>query len=279
MYLHEVAKIRNTSKQILYLRNGDAILTEQEAIQTHFLHYYHNLFNGNTPSFNFNLISKTISHLVNDANNVVLTHLATFKEVELVFNLSPSSAPGPDCFEGISIKLTSLSFLRTCLMMHFQFFKENSMTSNFNSSFLILIPKGDGAEYVGNCRPVLSNFKFKIITKMLAYKISVISDIHISPHQKRLSLRQEHLRLKAFDTLKWEFILQVLPIVHWLEIPHHLHNKLEAKDPLVNVKDYIHLMKHDEETTHIGTLMEEFWELLMNKFPLSFLASSSTFSI
>jgi len=195
MYLHEVAKIRNTSKQILYLRNGDAILTEQEAIQTHFLHYYHNLFNGNTPSFNFNLISKTISHLVNDANNVVLTHLATFKEVELVFNLSPSSAPGPDCFEGISIKLTSLSFLRTCLMMHFQFFKENSMTSNFNSSFLILIPKGDGAEYVGNCRPVLSNFKFKIITKMLAYKISVISDIHISPHQKRLSLRQEHLRL------------------------------------------------------------------------------------
>jgi len=40
---------------------------------------------------------------------------------------------------------------------------------------LILIPKGGGAEYVGgNCRPVaLSNFRFNIITKMLAGRISV----------------------------------------------------------------------------------------------------------
>jgi len=62
-----------------------------------------------------------------------------------------------------------------------QFFKYNWMTPNFNYRLLILIPKGVGADHVENFTPIaLSNLAIKVYVK------------------------------KALDTLKWDFITQIL---------------------------------------------------------------------
>ena len=56
--------------------------------------------------------------------------------------------------------------------------------TGLNFSFMILIPKVHGANLVDKFKPiVLSNFLFKVITKILADRLSQIASRIISPSQ------------------------------------------------------------------------------------------------
>jgi hypothetical protein len=109
---------------------------------------------------------------------------------------------------------------------------------NLNSNLLILIPKTPGADSIDNFRPIaLANFQFKIITKILADRLSVIASKIISPQQRgfipdrhisdcvivaseAINVLQKkryggNLALKidikkAFDSIDWPFLLSVL---------------------------------------------------------------------
>ena len=53
------------------------------------------------------------------------------------------------------------------------FFQTGHVLGGLNSSFMILIPKVPGANSVDKFRPIiLSNFIFKIITKILANRLA-----------------------------------------------------------------------------------------------------------
>jgi len=103
---------------------------------------------------------------------------------------------------------------------------------------LVLIPKVTGAQVMGDFRPIaLANFQFKIVTKILADKLSIITLRIISPeqrgfiHDRNISeciiLASEAINMidkrqfggnvllkvdikKAFDTLDWKFLIAVL---------------------------------------------------------------------
>lgn len=103
---------------------------------------------------------------------------------------------------------------------------------------MILIPKNPNADTIDQYRPIaLANFKFKIITKVLADRLAKILPGIISKEQKGfirgrnikdcIALASEAVNVldkkcfggnlamkidisKAFDTLNWEFLLAVL---------------------------------------------------------------------
>jgi hypothetical protein len=109
---------------------------------------------------------------------------------------------------------------------------------NLNSNLIILIPKVSGADKLDNFRPItLANFQFKIITKILADRLGSIASKIIFEHQGGfilgrqiqdcIMIASEAVNLlnkrafggsmamkidvrKTFDTINWEFLLQVL---------------------------------------------------------------------
>ena len=86
-----------------------------------------------------------------------------------------SSAPGPDgftraffthCWDTVSNEVCNVVS---------QFFSHGFIEPGLNSSLMILIPKVPGAHHIAKFRPILlSNFIFKIITKILVDCLSVV---------------------------------------------------------------------------------------------------------
>lgn len=118
------------------------------------------------------------------------------------------------------------------------FFINSWMMPNFNANTLILIPKIPNADEDTHYRPIaLANFKYKIISKILADRVAAIMPTIISPEQKGfiqgrqmrdcICLASEAINqldkrtfggnlafkvdiAKAFDTIEWSFLLKVL---------------------------------------------------------------------
>ncbi|XP_058746251.1 uncharacterized protein LOC131619129 [Vicia villosa] len=118
-----------------------------------------------------------------------------------------------------------------------QFFSSSWLPTGFNSNVLVLIPKTDNAESLDLFRPIaLSNFKYKIITKIIATRLALVMP-HIVSNEQRgfiqgrkikdcIALASEAYNLmdskswcgnmalkvditKAFDTINWQFLLNV----------------------------------------------------------------------
>jgi hypothetical protein len=119
-----------------------------------------------------------------------------------------------------------------------QFFSSGWILPNMDSNTIVLIPKVHNADRVDQFRPVaMANFKFKIITKIIADRLAQVLPSIISKEQRGfvngrqmkdcVCLTSEAINLlhnksyggnlalkidisKAFDTLHWDFLLKVL---------------------------------------------------------------------
>ena len=152
--------------------------------------------------------------------------------------MNGDGAPGPDGFGG-HFYHTFWDIIEVDVIQSVQeFFTTGVLPPNFNSNMLVLIPKITGAQAMGDFRPIaLANFQFKIVTKILADRLSLITMRIISLEQRGfirdrnisecIILASEAINLidkkqfggnvalkvdikKAFDTLDWNFLIAVL---------------------------------------------------------------------
>jgi len=66
-----------------------------------------------------------------------------------------------------------------------EFFQNGWLPPNFNANTLVLIPKIPNADKIEHYRPIaLANFKFKIISKVLADRLAGILPFIISKEQR-----------------------------------------------------------------------------------------------
>lgn len=117
-------------------------------------------------------------------------------------------------------------------------FQSGVLPTNFNANILVLIPKVPCVTCLGDYRPIaLANFQFKVVAKILAHRLAIISMRIVSINQMgflrecnisdcviiaseasnlldknnfggNLALKVD-IR-KAFDTLDWNFLLLLL---------------------------------------------------------------------
>lgn len=152
--------------------------------------------------------------------------------------MDQNSSPGPDGFLGAFFcKCWDIVGADVTVAVK-QFFQDSWLQENFNYSFVTLVPKVDDASRITQFQPMaLSNFIFKIIPNIIAECLKPIASRIVSPHQaafisgqnifNSIGLVLEGIRLlrnkvwdgnlgikldisKAFDTMQWDFILQVL---------------------------------------------------------------------
>jgi hypothetical protein len=134
-----------------------------------------------------------------------------------------------------------------------EFFTANWILPGFNSNIIALLPKTPDASSIVQYRPIaMANFKFKIISKVIADRLASIMPTLISEEQKGfihgrnikecLCIASEAANLlhnktiggnlalkiditKAFDTFEWSFLLKVLKSFGFNEVfckdPHY----------------------------------------------------------
>ncbi|CAJ2652147.1 unnamed protein product [Trifolium pratense] len=185
------------------------------------------------------LVEDVIPSLVSDNVNNLLTMLPSKEEIKTaVFDLNKDGAPGPDGFGAFFYQTYWDIIQNDVVSAVLQFFSYGWILPNFNSNTMILIPKNESADTIDQFRPIaLANFKFKIISEVLADRLAQILPSIISKEQRGfihgrnikdcIGLTYEAINLlhkksfggnlamkidisKAFDTLNWSFLLKVL---------------------------------------------------------------------
>jgi len=238
-YFHRVAKIKSASSLITSLNLGDTVITDTKEISEHIINHFSTLFNNTSNTCDNGLVDEVIPHLITDRINSMLTLLPSEDEIfQAIFSLNKDSAPGPDGFGALFFQtywsIIKLDVTKAVL----QFFSTGWILPNFNSNNIVLIPKTNNAGTINDYRPIaIANFKFKIISKILADRLAKIMPAITSVQQRGfikgrsikdcICLTSEAINLlhkksyggnlalkvdiaKAFDTLDWNFLLQVL---------------------------------------------------------------------
>jgi hypothetical protein len=238
-YFHKLTKIKTSTKTITSLQDGEHVITEQPRIAEHIVSYYKNLFSSNFVLQDSRLVDEVIPHLITDDVNNLLTMLPSADEIKAaVFSLNKDSAPGPDGFGAFFFQHYWDIVHRDVVNAVLEFFTTGWIMPGYNSNIIALLPKTPNALSIDQYRPIaMANFKFKIISKIIADRLATIMPSIVSVEQKGfihdrnikdcLCTASEAINLlqnksfggnlalkiditKAFDTLDWNFLIKVL---------------------------------------------------------------------
>jgi hypothetical protein len=185
------------------------------------------------------LVEEVIPSLVTNEINALLIMLPSHSKIKsAVFALNADSAPGPDGFGAYFYQHYWDIVHSDVISSVLEFFTTSWILPGFNSNIIALLPKVPEASSIDQYRPIaMANFKFKIISKIIADRLATIMPSLISEEQKGfihgrdikdcLCIASEVANLlhnksfggnlalkidiaKAFDTLDWSFLLKVL---------------------------------------------------------------------
>jgi ribonuclease HI len=240
-FFHRLTKIKHSTKQILSLQDGETVITDQNLISEHIISFYKNLFCTNSFLQDSLLAEEVIPTLVTEDINALMTLLPSHSEIKsAVFALNKDGAPGPDGFGAFFFQHYWEIVKDEVIAAVLEFFSTSWILPGYNSNIMVLLPKFPEAASIDQYRPIaMANFKFKIISKIIADRLASIMPDLISVEQKGfihgrdikdcLCTASEAANLlhnksfggnvalkiditKAFDSLEWSFLLKVLKL-------------------------------------------------------------------
>lgn len=149
--------------------------------------YYHDIFTGQNNSID-ERIFQHIPSLITPYQNHILQDMPNMEELkQVVFSMSPNSAPGPDGIGG-KFYQTCWHIIKEDLLAVVQyFFCGHEMPKIMSRAILVLIPKINQPNRFTDLRLIsLSNFTDKIISKLLSRRLADILPLIISDNQSDL---------------------------------------------------------------------------------------------
>ncbi|XP_057808675.1 uncharacterized protein LOC131023144 [Salvia miltiorrhiza] len=257
-FFHNMLRYKRLHRNIESLEIDGNIVHDEEAIARHVTQFFSNLFQD-PGSIDRNIvhIEAILDHVISDIHNDELCSIPDEAEImAAVFDMDAMSAPGPDGFSGKFFQSCWSIIKDDVITAVRMFFLNNYLPSGCNANTLILIPKKENITTVMDLRPiVLSNFFFKIIAKVLAVRLSKVAAAYVTRNQfgfiqgrsihdcimlgsegvncmrrtnKGLNMACKIDIKKAFDTLNWDFLINVLKVlgfqqrfVDWINVILH----------------------------------------------------------
>lgn len=163
-----------------------------------------------------------------------------------VFALPRNKLPGPDGYNAEFLRASWSVIGAEVIQAVKEFFSSGQILRQWNCTAITLIPKIVNASKITDFRPIsLCNVLYKVISKIIARRLEIVLPEIISPSQSafvkgRLLIENVLLATelvqnfnqanvsprgvlkvdmrKAFDSLKWEFILRVLRAARFPEV-------------------------------------------------------------
>ena len=175
-YFHMCAKIKVAKARISCLVDGNEVITNSNVIEGRILGYYQHLYAYAGADSEVSTLFDYVPRLVTEDDNAMLIKVPSDVEIrQAIFDLDPSSAAGPNGFNGTFYHFCwDLIKLDICAAVQ-EFFRLGVIQKFLNLNLVVLLPKVKGACSVSQFRPIaLSNFLFKIITKILPSRLSLI---------------------------------------------------------------------------------------------------------
>ncbi|XP_057771087.1 uncharacterized protein LOC130990877 [Salvia miltiorrhiza] len=185
-FFHRIIRSRKQNQRIAHLRINGVMTYDSDVIQQHIIDFFSNLFNQEGQAdVDRTLLEAIIDDCVTTEQNNHLICTPNDDEITAaVFGMDSNSAPGPDGFSG--------RFFHSCwhivkddvISAVKAFYLNSYLPSGCNASTLILIPKKESVDTVADLRPIiLSNFFFKIISKILATRLGLVATVTVSGNQ------------------------------------------------------------------------------------------------
>ncbi|XP_026399009.1 uncharacterized protein LOC113294849 [Papaver somniferum] len=184
-FFHTSIKLRQAQNAISEIEDSSGnFVTDQLGISNVLINYFSTKFAHQNVSIHDSFFEAAPT-VITAEDNSFLEKVPSEEDIKnAVFDLNQDSAPWPDGFTGIFYRF-AWEVIKTDLVTAVQYCWENNfIPSGMNSNFLVLIPKVHGAKNAKQFRPIgLSNFCFKVITKIVTMRISKYLPKIISPQQ------------------------------------------------------------------------------------------------
>lgn len=162
-----MANIKGARNVITYLKDGYNIIRDSKGIANHVTSYFSNMVKEADATCDFYNFEDLISNLFNDHLNNILNAYPSINDIySVVFALSSDRAPGSDDFGGFFYQTFREIVKHDFVHVILQFYNHGLIT------FDIFWPIA------------LTNFKFKIMTKILMDRIASVLPHLISKEHK-----------------------------------------------------------------------------------------------
>ncbi|XP_057791021.1 uncharacterized protein LOC131008144 [Salvia miltiorrhiza] len=185
-FFHKRFKMRRKHLFLPQLKIDGVDVFDQEAIAHHIVGYFSSLFSETrAPEVTIQDLHPILTKKISQQQNIFLISIPTEEEIKAaVFDLAGDSAAGPDGFSGSFFQHCWTTIQKDVLKAVSTFFLKNYLPAGLNSNTLILIPKKEVVNSVADLRPIiLSNFFFKILSKILASRLSVVAADLVTSNQ------------------------------------------------------------------------------------------------
>ncbi|XP_074270959.1 uncharacterized protein LOC141594872 [Silene latifolia] len=134
---------------------------------------------------NYSYLFDNLKRKVGMEERAKLGHIYSKNEVrQAVFQLGPLKSPGPDGIPAAFYQKYWSIVKDDVINGALNILNSGTVLKEFNKTFIVLIPKNDCPERVGDFRPIsLCNVIMKVVTKCIANRLKGVMDDLVSPFQ------------------------------------------------------------------------------------------------
>ncbi|XP_019433301.1 PREDICTED: uncharacterized protein LOC109340168 [Lupinus angustifolius] len=138
-YFHKIARIRHATKSMYMMRDGDAIILDQQVISNHVLEYFHSHYASENNIRQTNLISLVFPNIVSEGDKLILSNIPLNEDNSaVVFKMNGDGAPDPDRFGGCFFEEFWDIIDNDVCNSVLQFFNQGWILPNLNSNNVVL---------------------------------------------------------------------------------------------------------------------------------------------
>lgn len=187
-FFHRATIQHRTQNRILNLKNdAGTILEDHRDIEGELRNYFQDVLSEPEVDRNpaIDRITQNVPHLITPDINEILMKPVEISEVEDAINhMAEGTAPGQDGFT-VTFFHKFWDILKDEVLHLVESSRiDRKVLPAFNSTFITLLPKAEGANHPSKFRPIsLCNVIYKIITKVIANRLKPIMNILIAPEQ------------------------------------------------------------------------------------------------
>ncbi|XP_013731064.2 uncharacterized protein LOC106434754 [Brassica napus] len=240
-FFHNSVKVRRSSNQLTKLKNSHGVEQRSDGAKAEVaIEYFTNLFESSNPSSYEDAFASMIPKVTVNMNASLLLKVSKEEVREAIFSIKPESAPGPDGMNGLFFQKYWNIIGEDVTKEIMSVFESGTMPSEWNFTYLCLIPKVPDPENMIEIRPIsLCSVLYKAVSNIMVKRLQPFLKDLVSPNQSAFvsdrsitdniliaheavhALRthtktsKEYMAIKtdmskAYDRVEWSYICSLL---------------------------------------------------------------------